>query len=171
MRIETDIKIIEQLSKQREDANWEFCCFLKRSGIPSSRIDGKVHDLRREISEEIDCTRCGNCCKVATPHLTSTDITRLAHQLRMTAEEFKSQLLKKDGDDEDFAFNAQPCPLLKDSRCEVYEVRPYDCRSFPHLHKRDFIHRLNQAVSNCSICPIVFNVYEGLKGAFRGSSE
>ena len=38
-----------------------------------------------------------------------------------------------------------------------------DCRSFPHLHKRDFVFRLIQAVENCALCPIVFGVYEGLK--------
>jgi hypothetical protein len=29
MEIETDIKLIELLSQQREDANWAFRCFLK----------------------------------------------------------------------------------------------------------------------------------------------
>ena len=36
-------------------------------------------------------------------------------------------------------------------------------RSYPHLQKEDFVFRLAQAVSNCSICPIAFNVYERLK--------
>ncbi|MBN1676299.1 MAG: hypothetical protein JXR37_34970 [Kiritimatiellae bacterium] len=38
-----------------------------------------------------------------------------------------------------------------------------DCRSYPHLHKKPFVARLTQAYSNCSVCPIVYNVYEELK--------
>jgi hypothetical protein len=43
------------------------------------------------------------------------------------------------------------------------EARPNDCRLFPHLHKKGFVFRLIQVVENCSICPIVFNVFERLK--------
>jgi len=31
------------------------------------------------------------------------------------------------------------------------------------LHKKEFVFRLWGVVDNCSICPIVFNVYEHLK--------
>ena len=41
--------------------------------------------------------------------------------------------------------------------------RPNDCRSYPHLHKPEFVFRLIQAVSNCSVCPISYNVFELLK--------
>jgi Fe-S-cluster containining protein len=53
--------------------------------------------------------------------------------------------------------------MLLENRCTVYEFRPEDCRSFPHLHKDEFVFRLIQAVQNCSICPIVFHVFERLK--------
>jgi Fe-S-cluster containining protein len=52
---------------------------------------------------------------------------------------------------------------LQNNLCRVYNDRPGDCRSYPHLHKRDFVFRVNQAFSNCFVCPIVFNVYEELK--------
>ena len=54
-------------------------------------------------------------------------------------------------------------PLLSDNCCTVYDHRPDDCRSYPHLHKDEFVFRLIQAVENCSVCPIVFNVFERLK--------
>jgi hypothetical protein len=38
-----------------------------------------------------------------------------------------------------------------------------DCRSYPHLHKKDFAHRVIKVIDNCSICPIAFNVFERLK--------
>jgi Fe-S-cluster containining protein len=62
-----------------------------------------------------------------------------------------------------FIFKKPPCPFLADNLCSNYEFRPKDCKSFPHLQKKDFVFRLWSVVENCSICPIVFNVYEYLK--------
>jgi hypothetical protein len=167
MDIETDIKRIEQLSRQREDANWVFRSFLKGSDLSVAKIDSTVHGLYREVSAQIDCTRCANCCKVVQPILTGADIKRLASHLALPTKEFRALFLKENEHGEGFAFNTQPCPFLKNNRCEVYENRPRDCRSYPHLHKRGFVFRINQAISSCSVCPIVFNVYEGLKQAHR----
>jgi uncharacterized protein len=165
MKIETDITIIRQLSQQREDANWAFRCFLKGSAFSIAKIDSTVHDLYKEVSSQIDCAQCGNCCKVIQPNLSATDIKRLARHFESTMNEFRSRFLLKDDRGEGFVFNEQPCPFLKNNRCEVYESRPRGCRSYPHLQKQEFVFRINQAVSNCSICPIVFNVYEELKQA------
>ena len=52
---------------------------------------------------------------------------------------------------------------IKSLKSTAYPCRPDDCRSFPHLHKEEFVFRLIQAVENCWICPIVFNVFERLK--------
>jgi Fe-S-cluster containining protein len=163
MRIETDINKIEQLSQQRNDANWAFRSFLKGSALSVTKVDSIVHDLYKEISSQIVCTQCANCCKVIHPSLSTTDIKRLAHQFELTTKEFRSRFLKKNDKGEGFIFNGQPCPFLKNDRCQVYEQRPRDCRSYPHLHKHEFIFRMYQVVSNCPVCPIVFNVYEGLK--------
>ncbi|MFH1965187.1 MAG: hypothetical protein ABIJ42_06545, partial [Acidobacteriota bacterium] len=45
----------------------------------------------------------------------------------------------------------------------AYSARPEDCRSYPHLHKKKFVFRVSGVFSNCSRCPIVYNVYELLK--------
>ena len=167
MNTETDIKMIEQLSRQREDANWAFRSFLKGSGLSVMKIDATVHDLYREVSAKIDCTKCANCCKAIRPVLTAADIKRLACQLELTTREFRVCFLLENEHGEGFVFNSQPCPFLRDNLCEVYENRPRDCRSYPHLHKREFALRMGQAIFNCSVCPIVFNVYEGLKEKLR----
>jgi Fe-S-cluster containining protein len=60
----------------------------------------------------------------------------------------------------------KPCPFLEGNLCSNYDHRPGDCRSFPHLHKHDFIFRLWNVADNCAVCPIVFNVYERLKIVF-----
>ncbi|MBW1737720.1 MAG: hypothetical protein JRJ69_09220 [Deltaproteobacteria bacterium] len=47
--------------------------------------------------------------------------------------------------------------------CSHYELRPEACRSFPHLHKEEFVSRLMGVIQNYAVCPIIFNVYERLK--------
>jgi uncharacterized protein len=162
MKLETDLKKIEQLSKQREKANWEFRCFLKQSDYSVKEIDSVVKDLYTEISSQIDCTKCANCCKIIHPVLSEADIKRLARHQGLSCVQFKLRFVTTD-EDHDSVFNQTPCPFLENNSCTVYEHRPGDCRSYPHLHKRQFVFRMNQAFLSCSVCPIAFNVYERLK--------
>jgi len=166
MNFETDIQRIQQLAKQREEANWAFRCFLKGSDLSIRSIDLTVHDLYREVSGKIDCTKCANCCKTARPVLKPADVRRLAKHLELSVKECRSRFLADDPEREGSIFRNQPCRFLEDNFCTVYDHRPSDCRSYPHLHKKDFVFRMNQAFSNCSVCPIVFNVYEELKREF-----
>jgi len=90
MILETDIQRIQQLAQQREEANWAFRCFLKGSDLSIRSIDLTVHDLYREISREIDCTKRANCCKTVRPVLKPADIRRLAKHLELSVNEFHS---------------------------------------------------------------------------------
>jgi len=163
MRLETDISTIERLAREREDANWRFRCFLKKCDLDEEELDAIVHDLYRAVSEQIDCLECANCCRVVQPLLKQRDITRLAGALGMPYGDFVRQYLTEDEEDGGYVFKSVPCPFLSGNSCSVYPNRPDDCRSYPHLHKREFVFRLNQAVSNCSVCPISYNVFELLK--------
>jgi hypothetical protein len=71
---------------------------------------------------------------------------------------------KYDGSDR---IKTSPCLFLKDLKCSVYESRPADCKSYPHLHKKDITSRLLGVIDNYSECPIVFNVYEELKTEYN----
>jgi len=163
--IEVDLAKIKQIAQQKEDENWEFRAFLKGyCRFSSGKIDQIVRELYREVSAAIDCTQCGNCCRVSKPILKQTDIKRLARELTVSSKQFKSQYLTMDDGEKGFAFNLKPCPFLRDNKCVYYTSRPGVCKSFPHLHKKDFVFRLIRVVENYAICPIVFNVYERLKG-------
>ena len=166
MNIITDVSKIEELAKKREDKNWEFRTYLKGADLSGHRLDTAVHMLYRRISEQIDCRQCGNCCKVCRPILKMPDVRQLANLHNLKPAEFQRQYLTVDKENEGYSFREMPCPFLQGKLCSVYSQRPGDCRSYPHLHKNDFVFRLAQAVSNCSICPIVFNVYEELKARF-----
>lgn len=163
MKLETDLTRIQRLAEERERANWAFRSFLKASDLSAARIDRAVREAFRSAAAQIDCTRCANCCKVVGPVLGPVDVKRLAAAQGIPVRKFRARYLGPADGERGEKFCAKPCPLLEDNRCTVYEHRPRDCRSFPHLHKKDFVFRLAQAVSNCSLCPIVFHVYEELK--------
>ena len=158
--METDLIKIKNLSKEREDENWYFRTFLK--GYDIKQLDSIVHELFKQVSETIDCTSCGNCCKEMQPSLKKKDIDKLSKSLNIKPDQFVTKYVNKD-EDGGRILNQLPCPFLKDNKCTQYDSRPVDCASYPHLHKNDFVFRLIGVVNNYSICPIVFNVYEALK--------
>lgn len=158
-----DLDKIKKISKEKDDENWEFRSFLKRCDIPSEKIDLIVQKLFHQISAEIDCKICANCCKEVKPILNQDDIKRFSKGLGLSVVQFKKQYLDKDKNSKGYIFNKKPCPFLKDNLCSYYPYRPKDCMSYPHLHKKDFILRIINVIENYSICPIVFEVYENLK--------
>ena len=164
MKIETDLKHIEQMGKVKDDENVEFRTFLKTHDMSTKELDAVVHQIAAEVSAQIDCTKCANCCKKIHPTLEKDDIAEFALGLNVSTPKFTGTYLKlHDKISETYEFNGLPCPFLQDDRCSNYEHRPKDCRSYPHLHKDNFTSRLWGVISNYSICPIVFNTYEQLK--------
>jgi len=158
--IEYDLKKIKQIEKKKESENWRFRAFLKQQD--ENKIDNIVHRLNKEISEKIDCTKCGNCCKELKPLVTDSEIERLSSHLKISKKIFVNKYIEKDEYGELY-FKNSPCSFLVGTICSVYPNRPEDCKSFPHLHKQDFTSRLFGVLENYSICPIVFNVFEKLK--------
>ncbi|MBN2393945.1 MAG: YkgJ family cysteine cluster protein [Anaerolineae bacterium] len=162
MYIETDLQKIAQLAQQREDENWAFRSFLKASAMPSEELDAIVHELYEEVAAAIDCRACANCCRRITPTPTIEEIKRLAAALQISVETFKVQYLEQEGDHKGRLL--RPCPLLQDNVCSVPTHRPLDCVDYPYLLREGFRTRLFGVLANYEICPIVFNVYEQLKG-------
>jgi len=159
--LETDLKKIAHLSKKRERENTDFRMFLK--GEDSSNVDKIVHRLNKEISNRIDCTACGNCCKHLHPALTESEIESLSALKSISVELFKKKYIEEDCIEKEQYFKFIPCIFLDDKICSIYQQRPETCRSYPNLHKSDFTSRSMTALINYEICPIVFNVLEEMK--------
>ena len=162
MKLQTDPKEVAQLAAEREDANWRFRTFLKGVDLEIDELDAIVHRHYEDVAGQIDCCACGNCCREILPTLDDADVNRLAMGVGMGPAEIAAEYLTRD-EDGDLMFSRRPCPFLFGNRCRIYEHRPDTCRSYPHLQKEEFVFRLAQAVSNCAVCPIVFNVLERLK--------
>lgn len=160
----TDLKKIKQLGILKEDENFQFRSFLKMQD--SDEVDRIVNKLNDYYSKKIDCKKCGNCCKELQSLVNKNDIKRLAFKLDISEDSFIKNYTETD-EEGDLLLRHKPCKFLKDKKCEIYEYRPEDCKSFPHLHKERFISRLFGVINNYSVCPIVFNVYEDLKEHFN----
>ena len=129
----------------------------------TKKIDKLARELDKEAFEKIDCLSCGNCCKTMTPTFLTADIKRISKHLKITAKEFEVKYLEKDK--KEWVNTKQPCQFLgSDNKCSIYEIRPKDCRGFPHTHvanpgfvgasktNREFFWR----------CPIVYHVVDNV---------
>jgi Fe-S-cluster containining protein len=163
-RLETDLKRIGRAARANWVDNWNFRAFLRKH-VAGAAIDAEVHRLNADVSARIDCRTCANCCREIFPILDDADVERLASHLGQTRATLEATHLRSEGAARVFA--TMPCPMLRaDGCCGVYDGRPDDCRSYPHLHKDDFLSRAVTIIENYRICPIIYNVYERLKRAF-----
>lgn len=156
---ETDIDGIKKSMKLEKKDNMSFWRWLKTDELDFAAFNKIV----KEVTEKIDCTKCGNCCREISPVLREEDIKRISEMLKISRDEFIKEYTKTDEDD--IIFNL-PCPFLKENKCSVYEARPDDCRNFPNLDK-DIASRCHAFFfSNAGMCPIVFNVLQNAKEEF-----
>lgn len=166
-RLVADPREVERLAEEREDENWAFRDWIKLEfDFDDERLMSVVRELADDITAQIDCTQCANCCRKTTTEVDDADIERLTDALGMTITAFQETYLEFDEDYGGRWLLPAPCPLLDGNLCRVYEARPTSCREYPHLHN-DFRAASISRISNTFICPIVFNVVEEMKYALR----
>lgn len=88
------------------------------------------------------CTGCGKCCTGAPGYIwiTEGEIVEMADFLNITIKDFSRKYLRRVGNRYSLLERSKTydCVFLKDKKCEVYPVRPTQCRTFPfwpHLLK------------------------------------
>lgn len=159
--IETDLEKIERLAIKRENENFAFRMFLK--SLDDKEVDRIVHRLHREVTRQIDCLECGNCCNSLVPRVKEEEISFLAGLDNVPVEEFIANHVEEDKYEGSLFLKATPCRYLDGKACTIYENRPKECREYPYTHRRGFVFRSLSMITNYAICPIVFNIMENLK--------
>ena len=155
---------IPELSNRAQDLKPETKSFFtKLRKKKPKNLDKVVHQLHKEVFQEIDCLDCANCCKSISPTLYDKDVKRLAKHFKKKSSKFIDEYLFID-DEGDYVFKETPCPfLLPDNYCMAYESRPKACREYPHTDRKRFYQILNLTLANTEVCPAVFNIVEKLK--------
>ncbi len=155
-----DLTVLQQMEKAREEENDNFLFYLKQQD--SSVIDTLVHSLHTEISETIDCTGCGNCCRSLMINVEPGEPEVLSAHFNISLQVMKEKYIEESQQGR-MIINTIPCHFLEENKCTVYEHRFKECREFPHLHKPGFIRRFPGTLMHYGRCPIIFNVIESLK--------
>jgi Fe-S-cluster containining protein len=156
-------KSLRQFKKEMKTNLKEYTTFLK--GLSRRKVKGlnsKVNRLHKDAYEKIDCGQCANCCKVMTPTYNKADIKRISKHVGMTPKEYWKKYLVID-ENKDTVHKKTPCHFLdKNNRCTIYEIRPSDCRLFPHTQRTDFIYQREIHTQNLEYCPITYHIVEKL---------
>lgn len=160
-----EIKTLQKLAKEKQKENKRFFAQLKKK--PPKNLDYLTQEIHDEISSEIDCLQCANCCKTTGPLLTNIDIERISKHLRLKPSEFINRYLRID-EDKDYIFQSMPCPFLaSDNYCLIYDVRPKACREYPHTDRKKIYQIGSLTIKNTEICPIAFKVVEKMKSSIK----
>ena len=159
----TDLVQIKMLGEKKREENLRFRKHMKAHDH-SDRI---LRRIAEEVEEQIDCTQCANCCRVATAKVTERDLERLAKYLRIkparvqadftTASEEEGLVLRRD--------KKTGCVFLNGNECTVYDARPESCQRFPHVVRGNgsLASRMWEFVDRACYCPIVYNSLEAFK--------
>ena len=143
-----------------EAENDDFLYFLRE--LEPGEIDPLVHALNKKVSEAIDCTTCGNCCRSLMINVEPGEPEILAIHLDIPLSILKEKFIEESQQGR-MIVNTIPCHFLADNKCSIYPHRFNECREFPHLHKHGFVQRLPGTLLHYERCPIIFNVIEALK--------
>ncbi|MGH9659773.1 MAG: YkgJ family cysteine cluster protein [Bryobacteraceae bacterium] len=153
---------IERLGEKKRDENQRLRVFLKRRTWPERRLKG----IAQKFEEEMDCTTCANCCKVATVPLAAREVRRLARRLGAGEAEFLARYTTEDEEGRRILRRtAEGCVFLAGNLCSIYEDRPRTCENFPHLARGDgsLVSRMWQMPDRATYCPIAYNTLEAWK--------
>ena len=155
-----NLELIAAQSLEKVEENDHFLRSLKR--YDSNELDLFVHAINKEVSDAIDCTACGNCCRTLVINVTHAEVTGLAAYLNEPEHDVKERYIEESMGGNCF-INSMPCHFLKDKKCTIYDGRFTECRDFPHLHKPGFRERLGGMLNYYGMCPIIYNVVEQVK--------
>lgn len=158
--LETDLTAIANNAINREEENDHFLLFVRH--MDGDALDAIAHSSYQQVSEAIDCTACGNCCRSLVINVTPAEVNDLAQHLKISTELTKERYIEESQQGNCF-INTIPCHFLADNKCTIYEQRFTECRDFPHLHKPGFKGRLSGTLMHYGRCPIIYNVIEQMK--------
>ena len=161
----TDLVQIRLEGEKKRPENERFRKFMK-SQDSRDHSDRILRRIAEGIEEQIDCTQCANCCRVATVTVSERDVDRLARYLRIKPRKFLAEYTEESEDEGLILRRSESgCVFLSGNDCTVYDARPDICQRFPHLVRGQgsIASRMWQFIDRACYCPIVYNALEAFK--------
>jgi hypothetical protein len=97
--------------------------------------------MKNSDTSNFKCLRCGDCCKWhGYVRLSEAEADRIAIRLGMDIVDFIGTMTVITEDRRSLSLDENPdgtCIFFLDNppRCKIYDVRPAQCRNFPHKWK------------------------------------
>src|SRR5439155_25352164 len=91
----TDLVQIRRLGEKKRDENSRLRLYLKRRNFQERRLIR----IARDVEEQIDCTACANCCRVATIKVIDRDVEKLARRLGLSKDHFLAEYTREDAEE------------------------------------------------------------------------
>ncbi len=155
------LESLPKLAKDKHIENKKFFDRLKKKA--PKNLDYEMQEIHDNEFRKTDCLTCANCCKTTGPLFTSADIERIAKHLKLKPQQFQSQYLRVD-EENDFVLQQVPCTFLdSENACMIYDVRPKACREFPHTDRKKFHQISDLTLKNIPICPATYRIVEEMK--------
>jgi Fe-S-cluster containining protein len=119
--------------------------------------------------KEINCQKCGNCCMTMTPTWKKSEVNRVAARLGITYQEFYDRWLYTEEKTGDVMNRTTPCQFFDKRKglCKIYDLRPHDCATFPHLYRKDFKDQIEIYTGNLHRCPATLVAMEHIEKAIN----
>lgn len=159
----TDLVQIRLLGEKKRGENER----LRRHMKSHDHSDRILRRVAEGIEEQIDCTTCANCCRVATARVSERDIAHLSRLLRIKPVAFLAAYTEQSEEEGTILRRDETngCVFLDGNTCTVYEARPETCQKFPHVVRGtgSIASRMWQFVDRACYCPIVYNSLEAFK--------
>lgn len=155
----------ERRAEKEFKGNKKFLERLKKN--PPRDLDRTFQEAHEEIFSAFDCLHCANCCKTISPVFKMKDIERIADYVKKKPADFIDTYLKMD-EEGDYVLQKSPCAFLnEDNTCQVYEVRPAACRSYPHTDRSNIQSLLNLTLRNTKSCPATLEIVALVKKKYE----
>jgi Fe-S-cluster containining protein len=158
-----DLVQIRLLGEKKRRENERFRRHLK----VHDHSDRRLRRIAEEVEEQIDCTQCANCCRVATTRVSERDVERLSRHLGTTPDQFLAQYTVVSEEEGRILrrIDGEGCVFLEGNLCGVYDARPDICSRFPHVVRGNgsIASRMWQFIDRACYCPIVYNALEAFK--------
>ncbi|MCS6934026.1 MAG: YkgJ family cysteine cluster protein [Chitinophagales bacterium] len=156
---------IASFTRSVNKKKYKLRAFLRKLAQSKIRLNRYARQADKEIWKEVNCLACANCCKKMTPTYTKRDIHRIARHLGLTYQEYYDKYLRTD-ENNDIINRKTPCHFLgKDNKCIIYDIRPLDCRGFPHTNRKDIRYQVQEKTytNNLTYCPATLLFVEKLQ--------